>query len=158
MKYRISVLIGLLVMSFVTGCTAEQKFPEEMRVVAEYLENKGFDIVSYEGPSQSYVLTKDIITELPYVMIWGVQSFNVSDYLDQRIETEKFIVKNHPLSEDKVDVYVFLVENQPIGGTAFPHGDISDGGYWNLDGKTLEDVQSKPFQEWLADWKIRYAE
>lgn len=158
MKYRITVLIIVLLMVIITGCTAKEEYPEDVRVVAEYVEEKGYDIVSYEGRGQSYLLTKDIITMLPYMLYWGVQTFDVSVYLGQRIEINNFIVKNHPLSEDKVDVSVFVVENQPIGGTAFPHGDTSDGGYWNLDGKTLEEIQTKPFQEWKADWETLYAE
>lgn len=158
MKYRFSVFIIVLLMLLITSCTAKKEFPEEVRVVAEYLEEKGYDILSYEGRGQSYVLTKDLITQLPYIMYWGVQSFDASVYLGQRIEVENFIVKNHPLSEDSVDVSVFVVENQPIGGTSFPHGDSSDGGYWNLEGKALEEVQSKSFQEWKADWESQYAE
>lgn len=158
MKYRISVLVMILFMVIITSCTANKDYPEEVRSVAEYVEEKGYDIVSYEGRGQSYLLTKGLITELPHMMYWGVQPFDASVYLGQRIEVENFIVENHPLSEDRVDVSVFVVENQPIGGTAFPHGDTSDGGYWNLDGKTLEEIQTKPFQEWKADWEALYAE
>ncbi|MNC79264.1 hypothetical protein D3C75_1316920 [compost metagenome] len=46
-----------------------------------------------------------------------------------------------------------------IGGTSFPEGkEDEDGGYWNLEGKTLEEIQPKSFQEWRADWMAKYAE
>ncbi|MBT2292627.1 hypothetical protein J7E73_26525 [Paenibacillus albidus] len=35
---------------------------------------------------------------------------------------------------------------------------LAVGGYWNLEGKTLEEIQPKSFQEWRADWMDKYAE
>ncbi|MFD1179458.1 hypothetical protein ACFQ3W_24620 [Paenibacillus puldeungensis] len=122
-----------------------------------YLENKGFQVVSYEGLAESYELTKQKIVTLPYMIYWGLQLGDPSQYFGKTVNVEKFIVKNHPLSQGKVDVYVYEVNGLPIGGTSYPHGDTSDGGYWSLEGKTLEELQTKSFQDWQKNWINKYS-
>ncbi|MNG11670.1 hypothetical protein D3C84_952230 [compost metagenome] len=113
-------------------------------------------MVSYEGPGYSYILGRGLIIELPYKIEWALQSVDPSQYFGQMINIEKFIVKNHPLSEGKVDVYVYEVEGQPIGGTSNPHGEQSAGGTWSLEGKTIDEIQAKPYPEWEEDWIKKY--
>lgn len=81
---------------------------------------------------------------------------NPSDYIGKTIHIQKFTVTNHPLSKGKVDVFVYLADGQPIGGTSFPYGDTTDGGYWSIDGKSLEDIQGMSYQEWRKSWTEKY--
>jgi hypothetical protein len=147
----------VLLLVFLIGCNERNQLPEEQSVSQSYLESKGYQIVSYEGRIESYELTKQKIVSLPYMMYWGLQLVDPSKYFGKIINVEKFIVKNHPLSKGKVDVYVYEVDGQPIGGTSYPHGDTSDGGYWSLEGKTLEELQPKSFQDWRVEWVNKYA-
>ncbi|MNR14363.1 hypothetical protein D3C85_1308360 [compost metagenome] len=139
------------------GCTESNEIPKEQSVLKSYLENKGFEVISYEGRAWSYELTKQKIVTLPYMISWGLQSDDPSKYFGKTVHIEKFIVKHHPLSQGKVDVYVYEVNGQPIGGTSYPHGDTSVGGYWSLEGRTLEELQTKSFQDWQRDWINKYS-
>ncbi|MWC27116.1 hypothetical protein GON22_03245 [Paenibacillus sp. MMS18-CY102] len=150
-------LIPLLLLVFVMGCTTKNEMPSEQAVLRTYLEDKGYQSISYEGIAESYELTKQKIVTLPYMMYWGMQPEDPSKYFGKTITVKKFIVKNHPLSQGEVDVYVYVVDGQPIGGTSYPHGSKMYGGYWSIEGKTLEELQPKPFQVWRQDWVNRYS-
>jgi len=147
----------LIIVLGMTGCIAKE-IPANRLAAAEALEQEGYTIVTAEGPVSSYVLTKEKLTTMPYNIYWGMQPLDAAEYLGKTIETEKFIVENHPLSVDQVDVYVFLTDGKAIGGTAYSHGETLDGGYWNLNGQTLEEVQSTTVPKWLADWEMKYVE
>lgn len=153
MKYLFPILLFVLLI----GCTKNNEIPKEQSVSKSYLENKGFKVISYEGRAESYELTKQKIVTLPYIMYWGLQSVDPSDYFGKTINVEKFIVVNHPLSQGEVEVYVYVSDGNPIGGTSFPHGEKLDGGYWSLEGKTLEELQPKSFQDWKKDWINKYS-
>lgn len=153
MKYLIPILLFVLLI----GCTKNNEIPKEQFVSKNYLENKGFQVISYEGRAESYELTKQKIVTLPYMIYWGLQPVDPSMYFGKTINVEKFIVKNHPLSQGEVDVYVYEVNGKPIGGTSYPHGDTSVGGYWSIEGKTLEELQPKSFQDWQKDWINKYS-
>ncbi|WP_256217374.1 DUF4830 domain-containing protein [Paenibacillus sp. OV219] len=154
----LKALMSILVLVLLMGCAESSKIPGEQSVNESFLKNKGFDVISYEGRAESYVLTKQKVSDLPYMLYWGLQSVDLSKYFGKTINVEKFIVKNHPLrqAEAEVDVYVYEVDRQPIGGTSYPHGETSVGGYWSLEGKTLEELQDKPFQEWQKEWMNKY--
>ncbi|WP_312112929.1 hypothetical protein [Brevibacillus reuszeri] len=153
MKYLLSILSLL----FLMGCTDSSDIPKEQSALKDFLENRGYQVISYEGLAETYELTKEKITELPYIMYWGLQSVEPALYFSKTINVEKFLVKNHPLSKGEVDVYVYEVDGQPIGGTSFPHGEKLAGGFWSLDGKTLEELQTKSFQDWRTDWINKYS-
>lgn len=142
---------------FLLGCTEHHELSEEQIVSQHFLENRGYLVVSYEGAAATYELTKQKIIELRYMMQWGLQSVDPSEYIDKTIHVEKFIVQNHPLRNGKVDVFVYVADGLPIGGTSSPHDDVSDGGYWSLDGKTLGELQPLPFQEWRQSWVTKYS-
>ncbi|MGO4542258.1 hypothetical protein [Paenibacillus sp. 2TAB19] len=152
------VLISIIVLVLLIGCSGGNELPFERSAITDYIEEKGYTIISYEGPSSSYELTKEKLTQLPYMMYWGLQSVDPADYIGKTINSEKFIVTKHPLANGKVDVYVYEVDGKPFGGTSYPHGDTADGGYWSLEGKTLEELQPKSFQEWRESWVVKYTD
>jgi len=149
-------LFILLLLSFSIGCTQQPKTPAEQAVSQSYLEKKGYQINSKEGQVDSYELTEQKLSVLPYMMYWGLQPVDPSDYIGKTIHIQKFSVTNHPLSKEKVDVYVYLADGQPLGGTSYPNGYSTDGGYWSIDGKKLEDVQGISFQDWRKSWNKKY--
>lgn len=138
----------MLLFVLLIGCAKGNEIQKEQSVLKDYLENKGFEVVSYEGRAESYELTRQKIVTLPYMIYWGLQPGDPSQYFGKTVNVEKFIVTNHPLTQGKVDVYVYEVNGHPIGGTSYPLGDPSDGGYWSLEGKTLEELQNRSFQDW----------
>ncbi|WP_028609696.1 hypothetical protein [Paenibacillus harenae] len=164
MKWIAGIMLSLLI---VTGCSNAEGVEQgnkrnelsKMKTDSRsYLENKGYQIVSYDGRAESYELTKQKIISLPYMMYWGLQLVDPSKYFGKTINVEKFIVKNHPLAKGKVDIYLYEVDGQPIGGTSYPHGDTSDGGYWSIDGKTIEELQPKSYQDWSMEWVNKYSD
>lgn len=164
-KFLIYLLIVFLMLS---GCGAAEN--KNVKVAREYLKSRGFRIVSYEGTAEEYVLTKEKLTRLPYMQHWGLQGEDPGKYIGKTITVEKFIVKNHPLdnwdsgsiidpvkSTGKTIVWVFLVDNQVVGGISHPVVDkMLLGSVWSIDGKTLEEVHSISYTEWLNQWMARF--
>ncbi|MDQ0061454.1 hypothetical protein [Paenibacillus harenae] len=155
---ELKVFIPIMAFVLLVACSGRNELPIERSTAIAYIEEKGYKVISYEGQSSSYELTKEKLIRLPYMMYWGLMPFDPADYIGKTVNIEKFIVTNHPLAKGKVDVYVYEVNSVPIGGTSFPHGDKSDGGYWSLEGKTLEELQPKSFQDWREEWVNKYSE
>ncbi|MEW9669867.1 hypothetical protein [Ammoniphilus sp. 3BR4] len=135
--------------------------------VAQYLEQKGYKVLSIEGSVETYELSKEKITTSPYAIAWGLQTVEPSEYFGKTVDIQKFVVENHPLdnwesnnvkSKGKTEVYVYVVDGKAIGGTSLPvTDDVSvRGGYWSLDGKTLEEVQGKDLTTWQQEWDKKY--
>lgn len=61
----------------------------------------GYLIISNEGIVSEYLLDKKLLTDMPYMQYWSVQSVDPVDYIGKEITTSKFIVKNHPLDNEK---------------------------------------------------------
>lgn len=150
---------ALLILLLLAACkdSGEVRVPREHSLAKSYLEDKGYRVLSYEGEVQSYELTKDVLKNLPGKIHWGLQSVDPDRYLGKTIRVQKFVVKDHPLSKGKVDVYVYENEGEPFGGTSFPRDQYgSDGSGWSLDGKTLEEVHAVSFPDWSEAWQEKY--
>ncbi|SEG55899.1 hypothetical protein [Paenibacillus sp. UNC499MF] len=150
---------ALLIFLLLAACngSGEVQVPREHSLAKSYLEDKGYRVLSYEGEVQSYELTKDVLKKLPGKIVWGLQSVDPDRYLGKMIRVQKFVVKGHPLSKGKVDVYVYENEGEPFGGTSFPQDQYgSAGSGWSLDGKTLEEVHSVSFPDWREAWQEKY--
>lgn len=148
-------LASLSILIILIGCMNSNDSIEESPA-KQYLEQKGFQVVSYEGNTGSYELTSSKLFTLPYFQIWAVQSVDPSEYFGKTIEVENFIVKNHPLARGKVDVSVLLVDGEPIGGTSFPNGGQLVGSVYSVDGKTLEEVHSLTLEQFREKWEKEY--
>jgi hypothetical protein len=148
MKYIISIAL----LTFLFGCENNTNNQLEL-----YLTNKGYQINSFEGKVDNYVLTKKKLLTKPYMMYWGLQTTDPSKYLNHNIQVVKFIVTNHPISKGKVYVYVFVVDGVPIGGISARHNEeVQEAGVFSLDGKTLEEIQGKSYQQWMSDWNTKF--
>ena len=109
---------------------------------------------------------------MPYSNYWGLQTGDVSKFLDKNVHVEKFVVTNHPLdnweshsvnpalrvkSKGKTDVWVYVIDGQAVGGISYPILDEAmTGGVWSLDGKTLEEVHSITYKEWSDKWYAKF--
>jgi hypothetical protein len=162
MKRLIVLLIFTLLLA---GC--RNNLSPHAVIAKQYLADAGYKVISYEGNS-NYALTKEMLTQMPYMSDWGKQKIDPSEFIGSTVEIEKFIVSNHPLdhwtsgnlkSKGKTAVSVWVTDTQVIGGTSFPIPDSKEllvGGNYSLDGKTLEEIQSMDFKTWLEKWQMKF--
>lgn len=172
----VKYVLTLLVFVFsLTGCSASQSvnISDQNGITAkDYVESKGYKVSSYEGTSEVYTLTKEKLMSLPYSNYWGLQTEDPSAYLDKEVSVQKFIVANHPLdhwqstsakpenivkSKGKTEVWIYFVDNEAVGGHSYPVIDQEMlGGVWSLDGRTLEEVHSMSYQDWVEQWEAKF--
>jgi hypothetical protein len=138
-------VIFLILTTFLFGCqaTETQQLTETAKI---FIENEGYNVLSYEGPASTYVLTKDLVKTLPYSMYWTLPKNDPEQAYGKTVEVEKFIVKNHPLdnyksgnkkAKGKTEIYVHVAGGKVVAGTSFPVVDTQlMGGYWNINGKS----------------------
>lgn len=100
---------------------------------------------------------------MPYIQYWSVQSVDPIDYIGKEITTSKFIVKNHPLDNEKDNTkkqtLIFLQEadDEVIGGYSFPDfAELHMGWVYTIDGNTLEELTGEAFPKWSKEWNLRY--
>lgn len=157
----------------ITGCVSDNiDFSKTELEANKYLENKGYiplKIISDgETNDTSYTLTRDKLIKLPYMKYWALQDVNPLDYLGKKIYMEHYIVKNHPLDfyetskykgKGETKVWVYIVDGKAIGGTSLPILEEQlDGGIWNIDGKTLKEVQEyDDYQKWRKKWVNQFS-
>ncbi|MGZ4033020.1 MAG: hypothetical protein ACXVP2_12755 [Tumebacillaceae bacterium] len=160
--------LGLLVCLtlFLIGCSTTSEVAHRMTpvesTISQELQQTGYQVIEAKGKTDEYKLTKDRLAKLPYSMYWGLQATDPTPYIGQTVQVYKFIVTHHPLdnwssgdvkSKGQTEVYVFYINNKIVGGTSYPVVDEQLlGGYWSLDGKTLEQVQGKSYQTWRKEW------
>lgn len=147
MKKPLYYLIFLLL----CGCAQsdeQRPLTENARICKGFLEDKGYDVLSYEGErTRTYTISD--LTKLPAKEDWAVQSIEPEPYLNKEIHLVRFFVKGHPLDnefqEGKTSVTVMMWNREVIGGTSFPYSKHNDllGGSYSLYGKTSEEMQSK---------------
>lgn len=134
---------------------------EEKLLATKYLDSKKYNILSYNGQVDDYLLKKDMLLTMPYVMYWSVQSTDAVNYIGKEIKVYKFTVNNHVLDNAKGNenkstfVYVMICDNKVIGGYAFPNYSETMIGDWpySLDGKTLEEETGMSYPDWLDGWQ-----
>ncbi len=146
-----TLLIKFIVISYtLMGCQQEELSKTAM-VAKEYLEEQGYNVLSYEHHQERYKITKSKLEILPYSFYWAVPGNNAEPFMGMVVDVEKFLVNHHPLddweccdgvkSNGKVYTYVYVIEGKVVGGTSFPSLPKDNeviGGYWSLDGRTEE--------------------
>ncbi|MEK3786339.1 hypothetical protein MKX74_08495 [Paenibacillus sp. FSL K6-1230] len=132
-KYTACIVWGLLVLSLLAGCTADEPQAErhrgnatmtkaELQEAEHYVQQQGYTVVDYEDMGYEYTLERPMLTELPYVQYWSILKVEPLDYIGQKIRTVAFTVTNHPLDEMKGNsrhqtfVSIMLSEGKVIGG------------------------------------------
>ncbi|WP_415813257.1 hypothetical protein [Mesobacillus thioparans] len=139
---------------------------ENAELAKQFLEDRGYSIKSYEGRN-SYSFEKQDLLNKPHDMVWAVQPVKPDHYIGKEITQEIFIVKNHPLGKiygpqigfsSKVEVSVFIFNDEIIGGTSFPIGKGITGAPYSLDGLTAEEFLAEDYREWRAKWDEKYGD
>ena len=133
---------------FLMGCGQEELTGDAL-IAKKHIERLDYDVLSYEGEVQEYQLTEELLSDMPYSVLWGLPGNNPEPYMNKSIVIHKFKVKNHPLdhwkccgvkANGKVYAFVHMVEGKVAGGSSYPvlskWEDDLGGGYWSLDGKT----------------------
>ena len=160
MKKLTLLLVGVVLL-FMNGCSTNKNISNDTNTADKYILGKGYSIISFEGEIEKYTLTKDKLLKAPYDNIWGVQNVAPDQYLNKEIIVDEFVVKNHPLDNDKnndnkkTKLYIMLSENKVIGGYSIPDND-SVGGYYSLEGKSLEEATGLNYKDWNENWKKKY--
>lgn len=144
-------LLYLLFFLLISGCAqGDEPIPltENAEIAKRYLEDKGYEVLSYEG-EKTMTYTRSDLTKLPAKQVWAVQTIEPEPYMNKEIHLVRFFVKGHPLDdayqEGKTNVTVMMWSQEVIGGTSFPYSKQNDlvGGSYSLDGKTTEEIQGK---------------
>lgn len=147
------LFVSLFLVLLLLSCS-KQKSVEVMNAEV-YLESLGYEVVSFENES-TIILKQSHLLSLPDKNIWAVQTVDPNAYLNKEIQTVSFFIKNHPLDHmfemGKTYVTVFLFNGNVIGGWSAPHSkEPITGGYYSIDGKTIEDLH-----EDLQKWEEKY--
>lgn len=163
-KSRIIIVPLFLIILF--GCSnnlISENSKKEYSKAERFIIDKGYLITSNEGIVSEYLLDKKLLTEMPYLQYWSVQSADPISYVGKRITTSKFIVKNHPLDNEndnrKKQTIIFLMEadNEVVGGYSLPDFDeLHMGWVYTIDGKTLEEFTGISYPKWLNQWNLKY--
>lgn len=137
---------------------------ENGKIAKRFLEEKGYDVVSYDGASDAYTLTQEKLVEIPFMQHWWVQSVIPEEFFGKTIETELFTVQSHPLDHSLgsnslgfTGVSILIVDGIPIGGTSWPLTiEPVYTGVHSLDGKTIEELYNTDYLTWHEDWAKKY--
>ncbi|GAB6928095.1 hypothetical protein JCM10914A_20780 [Paenibacillus sp. JCM 10914] len=161
----ISVVLIILLTFISFSLRSDQPMSGEQKIAANYVEARGYKIVSSPSEPFTYTLEKALLNpdngQLPYIQIWGVQSIDPAAYFGKEITSHSFIVSGHPLDAmygTHTALQVMMAEGKVIGGTSFPDRDDLAGAPYALDGRTLEDVIGISFSEWRKQWAEKYDE
>ena len=85
------------------------------------------------------------------------------EYLDKRIDTIRFTIKNHPFDDEfnmgKTTVSVWLFDGEVIGGISAPVSKENDvvGAPASLNGKNTEEIKGD-YETWLEEWTNKYGD
>ncbi|MFC4682453.1 hypothetical protein [Exiguobacterium sp. s149] len=160
---RIGIIVCALLLAACSN-EGEQSTPTlgaDAKVAKAYLEEQGYDVVSYRGNRTSSFEKEDLL-ELPTESTWQVQTTPPDDYIGRDIRHEYFIVRNHPLDEvaelGQTNVSVMMVDGKIIGGTSYPDSaEPLTGSSYSLDGRTAEELHPD-YTEWRSEWEAKYSE
>ncbi|WP_134163568.1 hypothetical protein [Evansella clarkii] len=153
--------LGLLIILLLSGCTGREELSETAEQVKGYLEEHGYEIVSYEGDN-TYEVTLENLKTVHGEYVWSVQRVSPESFVGKTLVTEEFLVRNHPLDRyfygrqpyylDSTQVTVYLYDGDIIGGTSFPAAEEPlDGVFYSLDGKNTTEIHGS-YQSWYKNW------
>ena len=165
------IIALLFVTLIILGYGSTRK--SDITLSEEFLESKGYRILSYTGFNESYPLT---VNGIIYSGKWELQNVDPTQYIGKNITYLLFRVKNHPLDKwvekdnlgnvtyranGKVGVMLFLVNGKVIGGVSGLLGYERIGSpIWSLDGKSFEEVHPEALkigiEKWYANWHKRF--
>ncbi|MEK3683652.1 hypothetical protein [Paenibacillus sp. FSL R10-2736] len=172
MKKTVFIMMGIILLLF-TACNKKDsnRIQDDERAAAEYVNSLGYKIIVNEGETSRYTLSREMFSDLSYMKLWAVQQTEPESYLGKETVTYDFIVSGHPLEKKFASIYkqnnydtsvmVMFADGKVIGGGSTPKSKnkliVMTGGYYALNGDSLEEVTNMSYSEWLEEWKQKYA-
>ena len=172
MNLRQSFLPGYVIMfSFIllfTGCNSqpeetllkEKDLNEQALQAKKHLENMGYEVLSFDQEGWEEFQESSLSIK-PNQDFWSVQKVEPTIYLNKKIDTYDFTIKNHPFDNmftmGKTKVSVYMLNGEIFGGWSYPISKDDDvmGSVSSLEGLSAEKVQ-EDYQEWLLQWNAKY--
>ena len=143
-RWFLMLCVGLMA----AGCMEKgESLSDNAKIAKHYLEDAGYDVVRLEQESEIQFSSYDV-KSLHGEQIWAVQTVDPEPYLQQKIDTVKFSIQNHPLDNvfnmGKTEATIFIINGEVIGGYSYPIAEMGvDGAPYSLDGKTAEEMERK---------------
>ncbi|MFF2154802.1 hypothetical protein ACFVVQ_05755 [Paenibacillus chitinolyticus] len=133
----------------------------------KYLSERDLTVVKKMGEEKQYVLTREKLTQLPYMALWGVQNKDVTPYINKDIISKSYLVENKNLiskldlrKNDKLKATLLVVDEQIVGGyLLITHTNVDEipaGLGYSLTGGTIEELSKMSFQTWQSEWVSKY--
>ena len=172
MNLRQSYLSGyFIIFSFIlllTACNSQSnqillkddELNEQTLLAKKHLENIGCDVLSFDQEGWEE-FQESRLTNKPNQDFWSVQKVEPNNYLNKKIDTYNFTIKNHRFDNmfamGKTKVSVYMLNGEIFGGWSYPISEDNDvmGSVFSLEGLTAEEVQ-KDYQKWLLQWDAKY--
>ncbi|SDJ86934.1 hypothetical protein [Paenibacillus naphthalenovorans] len=167
-KIPIWGVVFILLLLFNAGCNKmdiedDNNKSVDEREVAQYVNSKGYKIISFKGLIHKYNLDKSKLMEnaesTQYRQAWSVQKVAPENYIGKEISVYASTVSNHPLENKynvKINVYIMMSDGKVVGGYSFPDIAGMVGSYYSLEGKTMEEVTGMSYKEWNEKWNAKY--
>lgn len=152
---KINYIVIIVLLILIAGCNTY----DNVDIATKYIDNKGYNVLSYEGNYEKYTLMDKTFTDDYRLLQWSVQEVSPIDYFGETVYVEKFIVDNHPLdhwesgrirSLGKTELYVYIINNQVVGGISMPVLEVNNVAtpVWSLEGKTIKEIHSISYDGW----------
>lgn len=161
-------LLILLLASMLSRSNISRNLPmsEDEKTAADYVQSRGYTIEEHQGTVSTYILEKSRLNSsgasasgnLPYIKTWSLQENEPDNYFGKEVSSYTFIVSGHPLDKQyntHTRVSIMMVDGKVVGGTSSPDVD-ADGGPYDLDGRTLEEVTGISLVQWREQWDQKY--
>ncbi|WP_052342681.1 hypothetical protein, partial [Bacillus sp. EB01] len=151
----------LFTLSFLAGCTEKEELSENAKIAKNYLTDSGYEVIEHDKDGEHTFSTSDM-KSIFVQQVWAVQDKDPDDYINKRIDTVSFFIKNHHLDNEydmgKTYATVWLRDGNVIGGWSFPTSKTNDlnGAPYTLNGKTAEEIRPGNHLKWVEDWHKKY--
>ncbi|MBR2564251.1 MAG: hypothetical protein IKE29_06480 [Paenibacillus sp.] len=156
---------SILLVVFLIGCNSVSDVVPENKDIL-YLKEKGFTVDKELGVIETYTLNKTKLTEMPYMLMWGLQQKNVTPFLNQKVNLKAYVVTNSNLKEklklnnqESFEVVLMETNEENVGGYLIKTNQKSDkltGNIYSLSGESLEEVVKQDLQQWEHEWLEKY--
>ncbi|WP_433746079.1 hypothetical protein [Paenibacillus amylolyticus] len=155
----------MLFLIILTGCNSEPDvLPENKDIL--YLKEKGFTVYKELGVIETYTLDKTKLTEMPYMLMWGLQQKDVTPFLNQKVNLKAYAVTNNSLKEklklnnqESLEAVLMETKGEKVGGYLIKTNKESNeptGNIYSLSGESLEEVVKQDLQQWESEWLDKY--
>ncbi|MFC4102622.1 hypothetical protein [Paenibacillus xanthanilyticus] len=153
---KFTMLLVLVILITLAGCGGGGK--GESSEAYRYLKSKGYSNIKRQDEVVRYVLNKEVLTRMPDMLEWGLmEGIDPANYLGKTIVVERFTATGSIAIEGEFMTSVFLTDGKPIGGVETVLDSKAEGvftwdGMFSLEGKAMQEITGKSFEEWQRDW------